>query len=129
MSRKELHSLVIEKLVPGGFGLGRLDEGIIVLVRHVLPGEKVLVREMARRKDYIAASLLEVLVPSADRIIPPCPIYARCGGCDLQHAAASAQLHLKKNILLENLQRAAGDIFSALRIPVKPPIASPEQFG
>jgi len=129
MSRKELHSLVIEKLVPGGFGLGRLDEGIIVLVRYVLPGEKVAVRETARRKDYISASLLEVLAPSKDRIIPPCPIYGRCGGCDLQHAAASAQLHLKKNILLESLQRAAGDIFSPPGIPLKPPIASPEQFG
>jgi len=129
MFRKELHTLVIEKLVPGGFGLGRLVDGIVVLVRYVLPGEQVLVREVKRRKDYISATLLDVVTPSPNRINPPCPIYGRCGGCDLQHAAASAQLHLKKNILLESLQRAAGDIFSRPGIPVKVPIASPDQFG
>jgi 23S rRNA (uracil1939-C5)-methyltransferase len=129
MSRKEVHNLVIEKLVPGGFGIGRLEEGIVVLVRYVLPGEKVAVREMARRKDYISAMLLEVLTPSPDRINPPCPIYGRCGGCDLQHAAGPAQLHFKKKILLENLQRAAGDIFPGPGIPIKSPIASPKLFG
>lgn len=129
MSRKEFHNLLIEKLVPGGFGLGRLEEGIIVLVRYVLPGEKVLVREISRRKDYIYADLLEVLVPSPDRISPPCPIYGSCGGCDLQHAESSAQLHLKKNILLENLQRAGGNIFSPAGLSVTAPIASPDQFG
>ena len=129
MPQKELHSLVIEKLVPGGFGLGRLDEGIVALVRYVLPGEKVVVREIARRKDYLSASLVEVLISSPDRTSPPCPIYGRCGGCDLQHAKPAAQLHLKQKILLENMQRAAGDIFPGSGIPVKAPIASPEQFG
>lgn len=129
MARNELHNLVIEKMVPGGFGLGRLDEGIVALVRYVLPGEKVLVREMERRKDYVSATLLEVLTPSPDRINPPCPIYGRCGGCDLQHAAGPAQILIKKNILLENLQRAAGDIFSGPRMPVRAPIPAPEQFG
>lgn len=129
MSRKELHTLLIEKLVPGGFGLGRLEEGIIVLVRYVLPGEKVVVREISRKKDFISAALQEVLTPSPDRITPPCSIYGRCGGCDLQHATGPAQLRLKKAILLDNLQRVAGNIFSDPGIPVKSPIASPEQFG
>ena len=53
MAEKDLHKIFIEKLVPGGFGLGRLDNGIVVLVRHVLPGEKVLVRAVSRKKDYI----------------------------------------------------------------------------
>ena len=68
MSKKDLHTLLIEKLVPGGLGLGRLEEGIVVLVRYVLPGEKVLVREVDRKKDYISATLKKVLSPSPDRI-------------------------------------------------------------
>ena len=59
MPDKDLHTLVIEKLVPGGLGLGRLAEGIVVLVRYVLPGEKILVRETGRKKDYIFATLQE----------------------------------------------------------------------
>jgi 23S rRNA (uracil1939-C5)-methyltransferase len=127
--KKKLHTLLIEKLVPGGFGLGRLEEGIIVLVRYVLPGEKVVVREANRRKNYISAILKQVLSPSPDRITPPCPVYGHCGGCDLQHAGPEAQLLLKKEILTESLQRAAGGIFSDLSASMEDPLPAPEQFG
>jgi len=127
--KKNLHTLLIEKLVPGGFGLGRLKEGIIVLVRYVLPGEKVLVREANRKKNYISAVLKQVLSPSPDRITSPCPIYGLCGGCDLQHARPEAQILLKKEILAESLQRAAGGIFSDLPAFLEDPLPAPEQFG
>ena len=129
MPDKDLHTVLIEKLVPGGFGLGRLDEGIVVLVRYVLPGEEVLVREMGRKKDYISAALQEIRTPSSDRISPPCPIYGRCGGCDLQHAGPDAQIRLKKAILTDSLQRAAGNIFSDPLLSIEDPLAAPEQFG
>ena len=129
MPEKKLHTLLIEKLVPGGLGLGRLDEGIVVLVRNVLPGEKVLVCETGRKKDYISAILKNVLSPSSNRIEPPCPIYGRCGGCDLQHADPETQIRLKKAILTDSLQRAAGNLFSDLPLSIENPLAAPEQFG
>ena len=129
MPGKILHTLFIEKLVAGGLGLGRLAEGIIVLVRYVLPGEKVLVRELDRKKDYISAELQTVLAPSPDRITPPCPVYGRCGGCDLQHAGPAAQIRLKKAILTDSLQRAAENILSDPSIIIEEPLAAPEQFG
>jgi 23S rRNA (uracil1939-C5)-methyltransferase len=129
MPEKNLHTLLIEKLVPGGYGLGRLDEGIVVLVRYVLPGEKVVVREVTRKKDYISAILREVLSPSPDRIEPPCPIYGLCGGCDLQHAGPDAQIRLKKAILTESLHRAAGNIISDPLVAIEDSLAAPKQFG
>ena len=129
MTGKNLHTIYIEKLVPGGFGLGRLEEGIVVLVRYVLPGEKVLVREVGRKKDYIAAVLTEVLSPSSERIAPPCPVYGSCGGCDLQHAGPETQIRLKKAILTDSLQRAAGNIFADSPDAIEDPLAPPEQFG
>jgi len=129
MAGKNLHTIHIEKLVPGGFGLGRLKEGIVVLVRYVLPGEKVLVREVGRKKDYISAVLMEVLSPSSERIAPPCPVYGACGGCDLQHADPETQIRLKKAILTDSLQRAAGNIFSDSPGAIEDPLAAPEQFG
>ena len=111
MPEKDLHTIYIEKLVPGGLGLGRLENGIVVLVRYVLPEEKVLVRELERKKDYLTAELMEILAPSPDRIEPPCPVYSDCGGCDLQHAGPAAQLRLKKAILSETFQRGAAGIF------------------
>ena len=129
MVLKNLHTVVIEKLVAGGPGLGRLAEGMIVLVPYVLPGERVIVREMKRKKDFISAMLEEILTPSHDRIEPPCPLYGRCGGCDLQHATYDAQTRLKKEILIESLQRAGGDIFSDHDFFIQPVLASPEEFG
>ena len=126
MLEKNLHTLLIEKLVPGGYGLGRLDEGIVVLVRNVLPGEKVVVREVSRKKDYITAILREVLSPSPDRIEPPCPIYGLCGGCDLQHAGSDAQIRLKKAILTDSLQQ---DVTEGFGVPVQAHCLALHQHG
>jgi len=129
MSKKLLHSVLIEKLVPGGFGLGRLTEGIVVMVRYVLPGEKVLVRESHRKKNFIHAELAEVLEPAPDRIEPPCPLFSQCGGCDLQHTNYRNQLRLKTAMLVDNLQRAALKTSSQIVNSIDPPIDSPETFG
>ena len=129
MGSKNLHTVLIEKLIPGGLGLGRLAEGMVVLVRYVLPGERVVVREVNRKKDFISATLQEISTPSPDRINPPCPLYGRCGGCDLQHATYNTQILLKKEILTESLQRAAGDIFSDPEISIQSALASSEEFG
>jgi 23S rRNA (uracil1939-C5)-methyltransferase len=129
MGSKNLHTVLIEKLIPEGLGLGRLADGMVVLVRYVLPGEEVVVREVNRKKDFISATLQEVLTKSSDRINPPCPLYGRCGGCDLQHATYNAQTRLKKEVLTESLQRAAGDIFSDADKIIQPALASSEEFG
>lgn len=129
MSTRKLFTLDIEKLVSGGFGLGHLDEGIVVLVRHVLPGEKVLVREAKRKKDFITATLVEILTPSPERIPPPCPVYGRCGGCDLQHAEPKAQLRLKQAILADNLLRAGSIFLNNSRLPIESPLAAPAPFA
>ncbi|MDX1775876.1 MAG: hypothetical protein R3297_04790, partial [Desulfobulbales bacterium] len=129
MPEKYLHTLLIEKLVPGGLGLARLESGLVVMVRHVLPAEKVLVRQIRRKKDYIAATLEKVLSPSPERCKPPCPYYGRCGGCDLQHAEYGTQVRLKKEILAESLTRAGGDRLLPHRFSIETPLPSAAQFG
>lgn len=100
--------LRIDKLVAGGDGLARADDGRIVFVPGVLPGELVRVELVQRRKDFARARLVEVLEPSADRRVPPCPFVARgCGGCDWQHVAAGAQLAHKVGIVVDALARTA----------------------
>ncbi|MGH9476204.1 MAG: class I SAM-dependent RNA methyltransferase [Terriglobales bacterium] len=98
----------IEKLVHGGDGLARLapdgkGRRRVVFVPFTLPGERVRVR-----LDDGEAQLLEVLDPSPDRIAPGCEYFTRCGGCQWQHTTPERQLALKRDILLESLQRIGG---------------------
>jgi tRNA/tmRNA/rRNA uracil-C5-methylase (TrmA/RlmC/RlmD family) len=94
----------------GGHCVARAD-GRVVFVRHALPGERVVV-EVTEDKggSFCRADAVEVLEPSPDRVEAPCPL-ARpggCGGCDWQHASASAQRSLKAAVVAEQLRRLAG---------------------
>jgi 23S rRNA (uracil1939-C5)-methyltransferase len=91
----------IEKWVYGGDGLARLPDGRVVLTPFVLPGELARIES----GDDVRAELLEVLEPSTDRVAPPCPVFARCGGCHYQHAPYEYQLARKVEILREQLRR------------------------
>jgi 23S rRNA (uracil1939-C5)-methyltransferase len=114
----------IEKLVHGGRGLAHL-ESLALFVEGVLPGEQVRVQPGRIKKGYGEARLLEVVQPSPDRVAAPCPVYGRCGGCQLQHASATAQLASKRDILAETLARIGG--LTGIRVP--PVTASPEAYG
>ncbi len=118
-------TLLIEKLVPGGAGLGRRQDGLVVLSHRVLPGETVRVRGGRRHRDYQEADLLEVLDPSPERQAAACPFFGTCGGCDLQHATAAGQLRIKRQMLAESLLRAGLDP----GLEIREVLASPKPFG
>ena len=96
--------LRIEKLVYGGEGLAR-REGRVVFVPYTLPGERVIAAAAPGKGDLLRATPLQVLEPAAGRVAPPCPYFARCGGCHYQHAAYELQLEVKRAILRETLLR------------------------
>lgn len=97
----------------GGHCVVRLPEpeSRVVFVRHAIPGERVVL-EITEGTDgdrFWRADAVEVLDPSPDRVVPPCP-YAgpgRCGGCDLQHVALGRQRALKADVVREQLARLA----------------------
>lgn len=114
----------VEKLVHGGKGLAHRDS-LALFVEGVLPGETVRVQPGRLKKGYGEAHLLEVVQSSPDRVAAPCPVYGRCGGCQLQHAGATAQRELKRAILAETLARLGG----LTDVTVPPVVASPEVYG
>lgn len=98
--------LVIEKLVAGGDGLGR-HYGVPIFVPRTAPGDRVRVRLVERRPDYGRGEVVELLAAGAGRREAPCPHFVECGGCDLQHLEASAQVQLKVLAAAETLARIA----------------------
>ncbi|MEV8512810.1 class I SAM-dependent RNA methyltransferase [Dactylosporangium sp. NPDC051484] len=105
----ELLELEIGPVAHGGICVAR-HEGQVVFVRHALPGERVRARVTDRRKGFLRADAVEILLPSPDRVIPPCPFAGpgACGGCDWQHASWPAQRRLKSQVLREQLTRLGG---------------------
>jgi 23S rRNA (uracil1939-C5)-methyltransferase len=95
---------VIEGLTHEGEGVGRAN-GFTLFVGGALPGERVKVRVVSVKKNYGHAELLEIVRHSEDRVVPPCPIYDECGGCQLQHLSYEAQLRWKRQLVVDNLQR------------------------
>ena len=99
----------IQRPATGG-GVGRLEGGRVVFVRHSLPGELVLVDVTETTTSFARGDAVEVLESSPERVRPPCP-YAHpggCGGCDLQHASFAAQSAWKMAIVSEHLKRIGG---------------------
>ena len=118
------HPLHIEKLVAGGFSLGRLN-GQVVLCAGGIPGETVQAEILSRRKGVTQAKILTVQDPAKSRVVPVCPVVGRCGGCQLQHVQYEEQLSQKRSILEDTLRRI-GKISDATISPVIP---SPRPYG
>lgn len=102
---KKIYTVTIEKLIPGGKGMSRI-EGRVVFVPFVLPGEKVNISIMEEKKNYFEAELISILERSTHRVEPPCRYYYKCGGCNMQHMDYETQLKMKidfaENLLLRN---------------------------
>lgn len=94
----------IDGFAHGGEGVGRID-GKVVLVAGALPDERVRVEVVEDHPRWSRARLVEVLVPSADRTTPPCPVAEECGGCDLQHVTPGAARRLRTRVVREQLAR------------------------
>ncbi|HEV8630830.1 MAG TPA: methyltransferase, partial [Thermoanaerobaculia bacterium] len=54
------------------------------------------------------AEIVELLAAGPGRRTPPCPHFADCGGCDLQHLDDSLQVRYKAEALVETLSRVGG---------------------
>jgi 23S rRNA (uracil1939-C5)-methyltransferase len=97
--------LSVEKAVYGGLGLAR-NQGKTVFVPLTLPGEQIEAHLAEEKRSFAMAELDAIVQPSPFRVDPPCPYFARCGGCQYQHADYAEQLRIKQEVLAETLQRA-----------------------
>ncbi|MDN5303079.1 MAG: rRNA (uracil1939-C5)-methyltransferase [Thermoanaerobacteraceae bacterium] len=97
----EIH---IDGMAHEGQGVGRIN-GMAVFVEGALKGEKVKARVDKTARDYAIAHVESILVPSPERIAPPCPYAGRCGGCMLQHLSYRGQLEFKTQKVKDSLER------------------------
>lgn len=104
---EELLTADVIDLTHDARGVAEVD-GRRIFVAGALPAERVVLRAPRKRRRVREAQLVEVLVPAAARVEPPCPYFGVCGGCALQHLDYAGQLAFKQRTLAEQLSRIGG---------------------
>ena len=94
----------ISSLGSSGEGVGRVSD-FTVFVNGALPGEEVKAKITEVKKTYAIGKLMEVVKASPERIKPACPIYAECGGCQLQHISYEGQMQVKRQQVKDAMER------------------------
>ena len=104
MEKNQEFIVTIEDMNDDGAGVGKVD-GYIWFVKDAVIGDVVRAKAMKMKKSYGFARLMEVLEPSASRVIPSCPVARQCGGCQLQAMSYEEQLKFKERKVMNNLIR------------------------
>jgi 23S rRNA (uracil1939-C5)-methyltransferase len=94
-------------LLTNGQAVGRAA-GVVVFCFGPLPQECARVRITAIKPNYVVGELLSLVVGSPQRVVPFCPVFGACGGCQLQHLAYPAQLAWKREVVRNALSRIGG---------------------
>lgn len=109
--------LTIEDFTKEGEGLGKY-QGFPFFVKDTVIGDEVRVSITKLKKNYGYARLIEIIRPSKDRIIPPCPVARQCGGCKIQQLSYEKQKEFKWNQVAGCLKRIGG--FSDIESKMEP---------
>ena len=104
----EIFTVEIEKVAHGGHFIAR-HEGVVIFVRHAIPGEIVEVEITALEKSFVRAEIKAIIEPSGHRVLAPCQFAhpGGCGGCDFQHIESAHQRQLKSDVIAEQFARIA----------------------
>lgn len=111
--------LTIKRLGINGEGVGFFKRNV-VFVKGALPGEVITAKVTVANPKYAEAEVKTLREPSPHRVTPPCPVYESCGGCQLQHMTYENQLLVKRDLVIQALERYVKDL--APSIDVRPTI-------
>jgi 23S rRNA (uracil1939-C5)-methyltransferase len=77
----------------------------VVFVPYAAPGDRVRAVPVERRPGYLRAHVTDVVRAGPGRVLPGCPWFPTCGGCQWQHVAPPAQREAKRAVVAEQLRR------------------------
>ena len=113
-------SVMIEKLLYGGCGLGKVN-GLSVFVHNAVPDDVVKIKITRIHKNYLEGEIIEVEKESQSRVKAVCPLSKVCGSCDWLCVSYDEQLKQKQQIIEEALKR------EGISVKVDGIIPSPKQ--
>lgn len=106
MKKNEERIGVVQALGSNGEGIIK-EEGTVVFVPFSLIGEKIRYKVLKVTSKCVFGKLLEVITPSDIRVRAECPVFAKCGGCQLQHIKYQHQLKFKEENIANCFKKIA----------------------
>ena len=100
-------TVVADSIGVNGEGVARAN-GLAVFVPGLLPGEEAEIKIETKKRQYAVGRIQKRLSSASERVEPICPLFSRCGGCQLQHMSYQAQLAAKRQNVMDALQRIGG---------------------
>lgn len=94
----------IEKLDNKGRGITYYNDKIM-FVTSALPGEDIDIKNIKDNNKFYEADIDKINTTSKNRVIPKCPYYELCGGCNLMHMNIEYQEEYKERKLTELLKK------------------------
>ncbi|MBQ3115689.1 MAG: 23S rRNA (uracil(1939)-C(5))-methyltransferase RlmD [Clostridia bacterium] len=122
MKKNEERVGIVSALGVNGEGIIK-EEDAVVFVPFALVGEKVKYKVLKVAKKCVYAKLIEVLTPAENRVRAKCPVFEKCGGCQLQHIKYVQQLKLKESGIESTFKKIAN-----LSVKVKPTIKGDDHY-
>ena len=107
LKKNDRINLKIDSCSADGSGIGRYN-GMAIFVPAAAVGDEITAHILKVKKNYAFAKIENILVPSADRIKPECPVYLKCGGCAFSHINYEAEKKIKAEHVAECLHRIGG---------------------
>ena len=105
-----------------GLGVVRQDS-FVWFVKGLLKDETAEIRAISLKKNYGYGKVEKILVSSENRRTPPCPVYPKCGGCQIMHMNYEEQLSFKQK-LVENAIRN----IAKLNVEVQPILKADDEL-
>ncbi|RYY39994.1 MAG: 23S rRNA (uracil(1939)-C(5))-methyltransferase RlmD [Chitinophagaceae bacterium] len=116
-----LESVIVEAYAAEGKSLARQD-GKVIFIEGVVPGDVVDVRLGKNKKDWAEGHAVRFHQYAAERVQPFCQHFGVCGGCQWQMLPYAKQLQFKQQQVFDNLTR----IGKVALPPFEPIVGAPE---
>jgi 23S rRNA (uracil1939-C5)-methyltransferase len=117
------HTITIEDIVSPGTGLCKIDN-FPIFVTGTLPGDKVEIAIIKKKRGYANGKVLKFLEKSKLRGSSKCEHFPVCGGCQFIDCTYDTQLKLKEDLLKD----AIGQFYPKLEGKTNPIMGSKSQF-
>ena len=110
-----------ERFAQGGRSVAHLDDGRVVFIDGLFPGEEAEISIVDDKNDYCIASVDSLRTVSPSRRPSPCKYSCQCGGCPWIELSYDCQVKAKEELLRELFSDFPDVVF-------KDPVTGPE-FG